>query len=115
MKDRDAELDEIENDLKTPFIERPPHLDNGPGALCWLDGARRCGADCVAFNPEEGLDERGQEVDSPSKCRVLGHMEKHAEAAFLVASIAKKNARRDEDRERTEGIPTPPVGGRKTR
>jgi len=71
MKDRDAELDEIQRDLNTPFIERPEHLDVGNGALCWLDGARRCGADCVAFDPEEGLDKNGQEIDSPAKCRVL--------------------------------------------
>jgi len=118
-KDRDTELDDLEKELRRsaerPFIDRPKELDVGPGTLCWLDGFRRCGADCVAFNADEGLDDQGVPIDSPNKCLVLTYMGQQGSAAVAAIAVSRKAAQRRQD-ERNQSFPMPTVGqpGKKT-
>lgn len=120
-KDRDTELDDLQRDLRgvksegQPFIERPEKLDLRQGSLCWMDGSRVCGADCVAFNPEE-LDEGGLATDSPNKCLVLTYMGQQGSAALSIIAVNRIAAKKaqDERRDAAAGAPpVPPVGGRK--
>jgi hypothetical protein len=122
-KDRDKELDEVEKELLgvkpaaggQPFIERPEKLDLRRGSLCWMDGSRVCGADCVAFNPEE-LDEQGQATDSPNKCLVLTYMGQQGAAALSIIAINRTAAKKAQDDRRAAAGGTPPVpmvGGKK--
>jgi hypothetical protein len=123
-KDRDRELDEVEEELLgvkgapggQPFIERPEALDLRPGSLCWLDGSRVCGADCVSFNPDE-LDEHGQATDSPNKCLVLTYMGQQGSAALAIVAASRTAAKRAQDDRRDlagGGMPpAPPVGGKR--
>ena len=48
--DRDQELDDLEAELRTPFIERPDEVDAGVGQVCFLDKDRECLGDCTSFN-----------------------------------------------------------------
>jgi len=50
MTNRDEDLDQLERDLKAPYIESPDRLAIGDGSMCWLDAHRKCGPDCIAFN-----------------------------------------------------------------
>ncbi len=104
-KPRDEELDELEKELRTkeaphsgtPFIERPPEMDVGPGTLCWADGTRLCGPDCVAYNTQ-GETEEGEVVQGDLQCLILGHMKKQAattQALFVVRKKAEADAQRD--------------------
>lgn len=117
-KDRDNELDEIQKELTgvksagQPFVERPETLDLRRGSLCWLDGSRVCGADCVSFNPDE-LDENGLETDSPNKCLVLVYMGQQGSAAVSTLALNRKAAQRAQDERRGAAPPAPPVGGKK--
>lgn len=118
-KDRDVEMDDVEKELrdaasKKPFIHRPEQLDIGKGALCWMDGARLCGPDCVAFNPQEGLDPSGVPVDSPNKCLVLTYMGQQGSAALSIISVNTMVRKRmqDEKRPGPGDVPPPPVGGK---
>lgn len=123
-KDRDKELDEVERELRNvkpapggqPFIERPETLDQRRGSLCWLDGSRVCGADCVAFNPNE-LDEAGHATDNPNKCLVLTYMGQQGSAALAIIAASRTAAKAAQDKRREEAgggtPPVPPVGGKK--
>lgn len=120
-KDRDTELDDLEKELTgvksagQPFIERPSQLDLRNGSLCWMDGSRVCGADCVAFNPEE-LDNHGLATDSPNKCLVLTYMGQQGSAALSIIAVNRLAAKKAQDERRESALgapPVPPVGGRK--
>lgn len=120
-KDRDTELDDLQRDLRgvksegQPFIERPEKLDLQQGSLCWMDGSRVCGADCVAFNPEE-LDDSGLATDSPNKCLVLTYMGQQGSAALSIIAVNRIAAKKAQDERRENAVgapPVPPVGGRK--
>jgi hypothetical protein len=124
MSDRDEELDNLQDELKNlqpggrgkPFVQRPETMDNRNGVLCWLDGSRRCGADCVAFNPEQ-LDEHGLPGDSPNKCLVLTYMGQQGSAALALIAATSLAAKKSQDAKRHAaggGMPPPPVVGKKT-
>jgi len=116
-KDRDKELedlDEVERGLKAkprPFIERPAQLDTGKGALCWGDGTRLCGPDCVAFNAEQGLDANGLPVDSPNKCLILLYSGQQGSAALSQVALNRSLLKKVQDEARTAvtGNPPPPA------
>lgn len=121
-KDRDKELDEVERALREvkpsekPFIQRPDALDLRRGSLCWLDGSRVCGADCVSFNPEE-LDEHGVATDSPNKCLVLMYQGQQGSAGLAIVAASRLAAKKAQDERREQATggqpPVPPVGGKK--
>lgn len=117
-KDRDKELDEVERALKDkgrPFVQRPDHLDIGKGSLCWGDGTRLCGPDCVAFNPEQGLDPSGVVIDHPNKCLFLMYAGQQGSSALSQIHLNKSLLRKMQDDVRITGpadMP-PPVGGKK--
>lgn len=100
--DRDKELDDLVDELKTPFIERPDEMDIRAGVLCWLDGSRVCGADCVAFNPEE--QEAGLASDGPNKCLVLMYMGQQGSAALSIITANALLRKRDQDKARQETL-----------
>ena len=111
-KDRDRELEDIQRELEgpasagpaRPFLYRPEQLDVGSGTLCFMDGARRCGADCVAFNAEEGLDENGDPVDNPNKCLVLNYMGQQGSAALSILALNRKAIKHRQDEERAAAL-----------
>jgi len=112
---RDKELDEIENDLRkaTPYIERPEQLDIKEGSLCWLDGRRVCGADCVSFNVE-ALDDSGTATDEPEKCLVLKYMGMQAAASqAMIATTVIVNKRAQDAQRASSTMPMPRTGAEK--
>lgn len=113
MSDQEDDLSDIEAELAgkkgRPFIERPDALDVGPGTLCWLDGTRICGPDCVSFNSEQGLDDNKQPIDTPNKCIVLLYMGQQGSAAVATIALRRKQMRKIEIEEKTATIPTPPL------
>lgn len=101
----------------TPFIHRPDELDLRPGSLCWLDGSRVCGPDCMAFNGEEGVDKSGVPIDTPNKCLHLKYAGQQGSAALATIAHYRNLRKVREDAARNEVAPTPPVppvGGGKT-
>jgi hypothetical protein len=112
MKDRDKELEDLQRELEgapagqagggRPFLHRPEQLDIGAGALCFLDGARLCGPDCVAFNAAEGLDENGHPIDNPNKCLVLTYMGQQGAAALGIIAMSRTAIKSTQDRRREE-------------
>lgn len=126
MTTRDEELDDLEAELAnkeqveaktirgTPFIERPDTLPVSDGSLCWRDGARYCGADCVAFNTEE-LDEHGAPAQGPNKCLVLLYAGQQASAALSTLVVNRKAVQAAQDSERIAMSGGPPkipgIGG----
>ncbi len=123
MATRDEELDAMERELEAmanakpendPHIHRPEHLDIGPGMLCWLDGTRVCGTDCVAYNVEE-VDERGNFLQGPNKCLALFYMGQQGAAALSTLLLNRKRVTeiQDKKREGMGGPPPPDPFGRK--
>jgi len=115
MVDRDAELDELDRTLGDPFIERPETLDLRDGMLCWLDGARVCGSDCVAYNTED-LDEQGNVVQGPNRCLPLLYIGQQGAAALTTIAVNRRRIAESQDKERAarNGQPPPnPYGGRR--
>ena len=110
---REDDLDEIENELKAePFIDRPREFDEVAGMLCWLDGSRVCGADCVAFNPEE-LGPHGEVLQGPMKCLPLTYMGQQGSAAIVTIQAARRRMKQEQDAVRENQPPPPdPFGGR---
>lgn len=106
---RDDELDSLVSELKDPFIERPERLDIQASSLCWLDGTRACGADCTAFNAEEGLDASGLPLDTPNKCLVLKYAGQLGSGGMALIKLTKQLA----DAARSgPGAPPNPFGGK---
>ena len=54
----------------SPFIADPDEIDVQDGLSCWLNEARACGPDCVAFNIKQ-LDEYGKPIAGPEACTAL--------------------------------------------
>jgi len=114
---RDEELDAMERELEElanatpagdPHIKRPDELDIGPGMLCWLDGTRLCGADCVSFNPEE-IDEHGSMLEGPNKCLALYYMGQQGSAAMSTLLLNRKRILEIQDNRREDPrMPQPP-------
>ncbi len=134
MTTRDEELDDLERELTEseasarfkeqvaqangglPFIERPHEMDIKPGMLCWLDGTRVCGPDCVAYNVEH-VDPKTQElVQGPTKCLVLLFMGQQGSAALSVVLASRKRIQEAQDAQRTkpEDVHPPDPYGRKS-
>lgn len=71
-------------DPNTPFIEKPDMVDkpDESGLFCFLDQARPCTGECMAFLPSqpEGADYEGQQW---SKCMLLVNI--HKGGKHLVA------------------------------
>ena len=121
--DLDSELDAVEAELENakqspagaPFIERPDKLDLRRGSLCWLDGSRVCGADCVAFNADE-LDDHGHATDTPNKCIALAYMGQQGAAALSIIAINRPATKKAQDERRASagGAPSIPEVGKKT-
>ena len=126
MTQRDSELDDLENELRqdpveaktrrgTPFIDRPDTLEISDGTLCWLDGNRYCGPDCVSYNVEDA-DEHGNAVQGPNKCLVMLYMGQQASAAMNTMLVNRKMMKAAQDAERVAksgGVPPiPGVGGK---
>ncbi len=122
MSERDEELDSLEQELAAmgevkpandPHIERPPQLDIGPGMLCWLDGTRVCGPDCVAFNTED-VDDNGSLLQGPNKCLALFYMGQQGAAALSTLLLNKKRVSEIQDQKRVQQHEPPdPFGGKK--
>lgn len=83
---RDKELDALERELHTPFIEKPDEIHVGHGMLCWKDRARSCGPDCVAYNPE-GAD------DGANQCVLLVYKGQQASLALAQTAIFQAQLR----------------------
>lgn len=125
MTQRDDELDDLEKELAqepvaktrkgTPYIERPDTLAIGDGTLCWRDGDRYCGPDCVAHNVDD-IDEHGNSLQGPNKCLILLYSGQQASAALSTMDTNKKRLRVIQDAERTAmggGVPPlPGIGGK---
>lgn len=112
-RDRDNEFDELERALKgpqqQPFVQRPEHMDTGAGSLCWIDGSRLCGPDCVSFDSSEGLDDNGLPLDVPQKCHALTALMNQGQAALSVIAAHTLNKKRSQDERRKEAGGMPPV------
>lgn len=120
MEDVRRELEEAEGKAPpkakvvpgTPFIERPAEMDLNKGSLCWLDGSRICGPDCMAFNADEGLDKSGVVIDTPNKCLPLVYMGQQGSAALSTIALHKRMKKQQEDAARGAPPPIPAVGGK---
>lgn len=128
MTTRDDELDDIEKELSEdrfkeqvsqatgglPFLHRPAEMDIKPGMLCWMDGTRVCGPDCVAYNVEE-VDPNSQElIQGPNKCLVLRYMGQQGAAALSVLLVNRKRIAEIQDKQRQDAqqqTPPDPFGG----
>lgn len=87
---RDDELDALEKELRAPFIETPDRLEAADGSMCWLDGDRRCGPDCMAFNALGVGVEPDAVIQGHLQCVVLATMS--SQNAGLVGLIASNRA-----------------------
>lgn len=99
----------------TPFIHSPNLMDDDPkknGLVCFLDKARPCGADCMAFisNAEPSAHIGPQ----ASQCLLLVSAEKLTRHVIIVAKLGSdalsltKKKTQDEKRE-SQVSPTSPV------
>lgn len=129
MTARDEELDKIEEELSDfekqvahaeggrPFIQRPNEMDIGPGMLCWMDGTRVCGPDCVAYNVEEFDPDTQELIQGPNKCLVLRYMGQQGAAALSVLLVNRKRITEIQDNKRAQDAPMPsvpdPYGGKR--
>ena len=84
--DRDEELDELEAELHTPYIEEPEELDEGAGQTCFLDGDRRCMPDCTAFNVYAEVQQ------GPERCVFLVYLANSAVDSHSLVALGKKIA-----------------------
>lgn len=114
MPDRDAELGELQRELDakirdlegqgsnepSPFIERPDSLDIEDGALCWMDGTRVCGADCVGYNVEMSDPETGEMLQGPNKCLPLLYMGQQGAASLSTLLVNRKRVTQIQDEQR---------------
>jgi hypothetical protein len=106
--DRDTELDALQKELRsepaTPFIRRPEELDVKDGSLCWLNGHRVCGADCVAF--------AGEEAPTPAeRCMILNQFGLMSTLPSLLIQL--KSPTRAVDDLFSPALPVPnPFGGK---
>ena len=110
MSTRDDDLDAAEKDLAgdtngKPFIHRPETMELRDGLLCWLDGNRVCGADCVSWNAEI------EEDAGPNRCLVLLYMGQQASSAVSAMLVSRRAAVAAQDAIRVAaggGVPQPP-------
>lgn len=110
---RDAELDEIEKELRgtpQPFIEKPDELAISDGSACWLDKERACGPDCRAYDtgvtPPQG----------PEVCVLLSSVMDLGDGIKPFREIARtlRKARQDKERAAVAGASVPdPTGGKR--
>jgi hypothetical protein len=95
--DRDRELDRLEQELAgAPYIEEPGDKKVGDGSMCWLNGERMCGGDCVAFNWES------EPLQAPNQCIALAYFGQVASGALTQIKLSRKARQRAEDRQREE-------------
>lgn len=94
--DRDKELEnfqrELEKDIRSadPYLHKPDQLKVQDGETCWLDQARICGADCMAYNTLGVGLEPEQEVQGHLRCVVLASQAGNfVTIARLSASLRK--------------------------
>lgn len=90
MTTRDEELDALEKELRTPYIETPDRMAAADGSMCWLDGDRRCGPDCMAFNTVGVGVEDDAVIQGHTQCVVLATMS--SQNAGLISLIASNRA-----------------------
>lgn len=93
MTDREKELNqfaaELDRELGT-YIHKPDKMNVQDGESCWLDQARICGPDCVAFNVDGVGIEPEQETQGHTKCVVLASQSSNLiTIAKLSASLRK--------------------------
>jgi hypothetical protein len=120
MASRDEDLDDLEKDLRRPYLHEPDSKPITRGMECWLDQTRMCGAACMAYNIDE-VDDEGRAIDGPDRCLVLLSTGAQGAAAVLAVSASVSTLRRaqqqimqdqaaadDEERNRRGGIPPVP-------
>ncbi len=49
MTTRDHDIDNLLDELKRPYIEKPDEVQTDVGGACFLNRQRVCGPDCTAF------------------------------------------------------------------
>lgn len=87
-KSRDEKLDEVERELRDPYIHDADVKPASNGMECFLNEQRVCGAACMAFNTDE-VDEHGRVIDGPDRCLLLFNISAlGANAAMTLAGTA---------------------------
>lgn len=109
MTTRDEELDEVERQLKEPYIEKPPQVSITDGSACWIDGNRACGPDCRAY--DSGV----QPAEGPEVCTALAGLMDVAEGIrnFVSATSVLRKTAQDAVRAGVASAPVPDPTGRK--
>lgn len=98
------------------FVHRPNMLDDDErnGLMCFMEGSRQCGADCMAFL---GF---GNEVAVPglsvqqSQCSLLVNVERIGKHSVIIASLLSKKIKDEKnaeiDRKREAQFQPGPMG-----
>lgn len=109
QQELDAKINEMESGPKpAPFIHRPEEMDIKPGSLCWMDGTRVCGPDCVAYNVEDVDPETGEFLQGPNKCLALFYMGQQGAAALSQLIINRKRISEIQEKRLLDQLETPP-------
>lgn len=118
-KSRDEKLDEVERELRDPYLYEPDVKKLAPGMTCFLNQDRVCGTDCMAFNTDE-VDGQGNAIDGPDRCLLLFNLSAMGASAHvtlagtamalkqMVQQSAAEAQAAEEDKLR--GVPPAPKG-----
>jgi hypothetical protein len=86
-----------------PFIEEPDEVETKEGDSCWINHARICGPDCIAYNLDD-VDDGGAPVQGPTRCTMIVLVGQLSSAASALAQIKKQEMRSRQ----VPPVPTPP-------
>lgn len=111
--DREQDLDELEQELQTPFVHEPDEVEAGDGQSCFLNQDRRCMPDCTSYNVYADVPQ------GPERCVLLVYASHAAVNTKELVELTKKAAgiartRADDDTRATmanQSIPDP-FGGK---
>lgn len=110
--ERDQELDNLEQELRQPYIESPEEIEEGMGQTCWLNMDRQCMPDCTAYNVFTDMPQ------GPERCVLIVYAANSAVQTQELVQITKKAASQlkikmqDDQRAALAGAPVPDPYGR---
>ena len=89
-----------------PYIEEPEEIETKDGDSCWINQARICGPDCIAFNLDN-VDEGGGPIQGPTQCTLIVLTGQLAAGVSTLAQIKKQEVKARQ----TPVAPAPPKVG----
>jgi len=107
MGERDQELDDLEEELRTPYIETPARVDEGSGQTCFLNQDRQCMPDCTSYNVHVDIPQ------GPERCILLVYAANCAVNTQELVQLSRKMVGQaktqaaDEARAAIAGAPIP--------